>query len=97
EGALEGSYCVWAPKSILESSVVGVSPSPGRCAKSNSTGSSLKQWGGDCEISLSRSSSDDKAASYMFMNPKFDSNIGTTSSSGNSNEVKVREIREIFD
>ncbi|CAN1775035.1 hypothetical protein LINPERHAP1_LOCUS13201 [Linum perenne] len=33
----------------------------------------------------------------MFMNPNFDSNIGTTSSSGNSNEVKVREIREIFD
>ncbi|CAN1195934.1 hypothetical protein LINPERPRIM_LOCUS32249 [Linum perenne] len=82
EGAPEGSYCVWTPKSISESSVVGASPSPGRCVKSNSTGSSSKQRGWRLRDLLRRSSSDGKAVSYVFVNPN----------SGNRNEMKAGKM-----
>ncbi|CAN1806127.1 hypothetical protein LINPERHAP1_LOCUS24563 [Linum perenne] len=36
----EGSYSVWSPNMISPSSVIGASPSPRRCQKSYSTGSS---------------------------------------------------------
>ncbi|CAN0924491.1 hypothetical protein LINGRAHAP2_LOCUS34214 [Linum grandiflorum] len=81
EGAPEGSYCFWTPKSIMESSVIGASPSPGRCVKSNSTGSSSsttkRRW--RLRDLLRRSSSDGKAVSHLLVNP----------SSGSSDEVKL--------
>ncbi|KAF5740374.1 hypothetical protein HS088_TW11G00443 [Tripterygium wilfordii] len=58
----QGAYCFWTPKSPSPS------PSPGRCKKSNSTGSCSKRW--RFLDLLKRSSSDGKAHSLVFVNPK---------------------------
>ncbi|KAF8408264.1 hypothetical protein HHK36_007413 [Tetracentron sinense] len=52
-----GTYCVWTPKSV--------EPSPGRCKKSNSTGSSRRWRFRDL---LHRSNSDGKDA-FVFLSP----------------------------
>ncbi|CAL1391813.1 unnamed protein product [Linum trigynum] len=82
EGAPEGSYCFWTPKMISPSSVTGASPSPGRCEKSNSTGSSAsttkRRW--RLRDLLPRSSSDGKVC-YLMVQPN---TAGASSSNNNS-------------
>ncbi|XAR51869.1 hypothetical protein NMG60_11006640 [Bertholletia excelsa] len=59
EGISPGTYCVWRPK-VVE-------PSPGRCRKSNSTGSEPKRW--KFRDLLRRSNSEGKD-SFVFLTPK---------------------------
>uniref|UniRef100_A0A5B7BK69 Uncharacterized protein n=1 Tax=Davidia involucrata TaxID=16924 RepID=A0A5B7BK69_DAVIN len=58
EGIPQGTYCVWTPKAAVEES-------PGRCKKSNSTGSS-KRW--KFRDLLHRSNSDGKDT-FVFLTP----------------------------
>ncbi|CAI0458510.1 unnamed protein product [Linum tenue] len=85
EGAPEGSYCVWTPKIISPSSVAGASPSPGRCEKSNSTGSSAsttkRRW--RLRDLLRRSSSDGKP------NTAGASSSGSNNSNSSNNEINL--------
>ncbi|CAI0455192.1 unnamed protein product [Linum tenue] len=94
EGAPEGSYCVWTPKLISPSSVTGASPSPGRCEKSNSTGSSAsttkRRW--RLRDLLRRSSSDGKAI-YLMVQPNTAGSSSNNNSSGN-NEINLGKRSE---
>ncbi|KAK6913104.1 Protein of unknown function DUF1645, plant [Dillenia turbinata] len=53
-----GTYCVWTPKSVQSS--------PGRCNKSNSTGSCSKRWR---FLDLLRRSNSDGKDSFVFLTP----------------------------
>ncbi|CAL1358048.1 unnamed protein product [Linum trigynum] len=90
EGAPEGSYCFWTPKMISPSSVTGASPSPGRCEKSNSTGSSAsttkRRW--RLRDLLRRSSSDGKVC-YLMVQPN---SAGASSSSSNNHHSGNNEV-----
>ncbi|XP_062106855.1 uncharacterized protein LOC133818155 [Humulus lupulus] len=59
DGIPSGTYCVWTPK--------GVPPTPGRCRKSKSTGSSSKRW--SFRELLRRCNSDGKESSFVFLTP----------------------------
>ncbi|CAI0413400.1 unnamed protein product [Linum tenue] len=92
EGAPEGSYCVWTPKIISPSSVTGASPSPGRCEKSNYTGSSApttkRRW--RLRDLLRRSSSDGKVC-YLMVQPNTAgaSSSGSNNSNSSNNEINL--------
>ncbi|KAF7819579.1 uncharacterized protein G2W53_025034 [Senna tora] len=71
-----GTYCVWTPKSTKAS--------PGRCKKSNSTGSSSsKKWK---LLDLLRRSNSDGKDSFVFLTPS-----STSSSPSSSSLVKKKE------
>ncbi|XP_068643475.1 uncharacterized protein [Aristolochia californica] len=81
-----GSYCVWTPRSVP--------PSPDRCKKSNSTGSS-KRW--RFRDLLHRSSSDGKET-YLFLSPmaagkdgKVEAVKGKKVHAGEARKVKTSE------
>uniref|UniRef100_A0A803QJ44 Uncharacterized protein n=1 Tax=Cannabis sativa TaxID=3483 RepID=A0A803QJ44_CANSA len=59
DGIPSGTYCVWTPK--------GAPPTPGRCRKSKSTGSSSKRW--SFRELLRRCNSDGKESSFVFLTP----------------------------
>ncbi|KAM7506623.1 hypothetical protein LguiA_017076 [Lonicera macranthoides] len=59
ESVAPGTYCVWRPKAV--------EPSPSRCNKSRSTGSTSKRW--RFRDLLRRSNSDGKD-SFVFLTPK---------------------------
>ena len=79
EGIPEGTYCVWQPKQVP--------PSPGRCKKSSSTGSTSKRW--RFRDLLRRSNSDGKD-SFVFLTPsKREEKADLTNKSDNSKETKT--------
>lgn len=80
-----GTYCVWTPKSAK--------PSPGRCKKSNSTGSSSsKKWK---LLDLLRRSHSDGKDSFVFLTPSSSSSSSTSSASASvwSSLGKKKEAR----
>ncbi|KAF5746868.1 hypothetical protein HS088_TW06G01044 [Tripterygium wilfordii] len=81
-----GTYCLWTPKSPSPS------PSPGRCKKSNSTGSCSKRW--RFRDLLKRSSSDGKANSLIFVNPKGEEITrvkAAAAAAGGAGKLKLKE------
>uniref|UniRef100_A0A2P2JAU9 Uncharacterized protein LOC8289796 isoform X1 n=1 Tax=Rhizophora mucronata TaxID=61149 RepID=A0A2P2JAU9_RHIMU len=84
EGAQPGTYCAWRPKSSPTPS-----PSPGRCQKSSSTGSSRKHRSWRFRDLLWRSRSDGNyTVTCLSENP---SNYGNKSHNESKNEVELEK------
>ncbi|GAV63782.1 DUF1645 domain-containing protein [Cephalotus follicularis] len=88
DGLNPGTYCVWTPKKAEEES-------PGRCKKSNSTGSSSKRW--KFRDLLHRSHSDGKDR-FVFLEPRKKSEEKVNNNNNNKgvedHYVRTRAIKK---
>lgn len=82
DGLLPESFCVWTPKTTSESTT------PGRCKKSNSTGSS-KRW--NFRQLLSRSNSEGKDM-FVFLNPSKKSEKSISGEGKVAGKVSAKEV-----
>ncbi|KAF8399709.1 hypothetical protein HHK36_015579 [Tetracentron sinense] len=81
DGVPPGTYCVWTPKSV--------EASPGRCKKSNSTGSS--RWWRFRDL-LHRSNSDGKDA-FVFLSPSSETSTKTNKREEKAEKAEVSKER----
>ncbi|CAN4082447.1 unnamed protein product [Withania somnifera] len=83
ESVPPGTYCVWKPK-ITE-------PSPSRCNKSNSTGSTFKRW--SIRDLMRRSNSEGRKDSLVFLTPEKGMKNGTSKEAKDSSSKVAGKLK----